>query len=442
MTATVESATLAEGRKGTKPVVVVSADTHIGPRAKEDLREYCPKNLLDEYDAWLDAVTEAGKDGAYDHRHAGNPDRIERLHLNDVPGHYDMHARIADMNRDGVAGAVIFHGSQNLEPLPFLDAVGTRIFRTGGSDEIEMEKETLAKVKVGLRMYNRWLADVCSIEPERHAGLVHLPIWDLEAAIDELKWGAEHGLRGVNFPAPRAGIKFFDDPAWEPFWNTCEEHNLPLTTHAGVGNPAEWAGPIAGALAQLEAAGYSVTKGLHRLIFAGVFERHPNLRIVYTEQTAQPSIWWEPAGEEYDSVWRKRNWQVGALCPRPPSEYMRHHVFLGASFLHRAPEEPWKASRGGYAGNVLWGSDYPHTEGTLVEHGDGTSTTRLSLSYIFSGTPERSVRQIAGANAAEVFGLDMAALERVAERIGAPTMDDLAVPPDPDDIPGYWSGND
>ncbi|OLT23121.1 hypothetical protein BJF78_07010 [Pseudonocardia sp. CNS-139] len=73
-----------------KPVVFVSADSHVGPRATEDLRQYCPKALLDEYDAWLAAVTEAGKDSAYDHRHAGNPGRVARLRLNDVPGHHDM----------------------------------------------------------------------------------------------------------------------------------------------------------------------------------------------------------------------------------------------------------------------------------------------------------------------------------------------------------------
>jgi len=440
----VTAPTISETRPATKsaPVVVVSADTHVGPRAAEDLRQYCPPTLRDEYDAWLAAVTEAGKAGAYDHRHSGNPDRIKRLRMNDVPGHYDMHARIADMNRDGVAGAVIFHGSQNLEPLPFLDAVGTRFFRTGGADELAMERQTLEKVKIGLHMYNTWLADVCSIEPERHAGLAHLPMWDLEAALEELTWAHGAGLRGVNFPAPRAGVRFFDDPAWEPFWRACEEFGMPLTTHAGVGNPAEWAGPIAGALAPLEAAGYPVTKGLHRLIFGGVFERHPDLKIVYTEQTAQPSMWWIPASEEYDSVWRKRNWQVREICPRPPSEYMKQHVFLGASFLHRAPDEPWKAARGGYAENILWGSDYPHTEGTLVEYGDGRSTTRTSLSYVFSGAPEQAVRPIAGANTASVYGMDMAKLARVAERIAAPTYADLSVAPDPHEVPDYWSGND
>ena len=35
-------------------------------------------------------------------------------------GHFDMHARLRDMDRDGIAAEVIFHGSQNFEPIPFL----------------------------------------------------------------------------------------------------------------------------------------------------------------------------------------------------------------------------------------------------------------------------------------------------------------------------------
>lgn len=52
------------------------------------------------------------------------------------------------------------------------------------------------------------------------------------------------------------------------------------------------------------------------------------------------------------------------------------------------------------------------------------------------------MREIAGANTASVYGMDMAKLARVAERIGAPTYADLSVAPDPHDVPDYWSGND
>lgn len=426
----------------TAPVVVISSDSHIGPRAREEMRSYCPAALVGEYDEWLNSWETSDRRSAYDARHDANTDRKRRLALNAVPGHYDIRARLRDMDADGVAGAVIFHGSQNNEPLPFLDAGGTRFFRTGGADELEMERFNLERVAVGLRMYNRWLADVCSVEPERHVGLCHLPSWDLDLALKEIVWAREAGLKGVNFPAPRSGIPPFDDPAWEPIWSVCEDLGMALSSHAGAGDPKQWEGRLSAVLPQLETSGFVLTKGLHRLIFGGVFERHPRLKIVYTEASAQPSLWWSNTCEEYDAVWRKRHWSIGDLCPRPPSEYMRDHVFLGASFLHRAPQEPWRAIRGGYDAQVMWGSDYPHAEGTMTKMDGVDSTTRMSLSYIFAGVPEQPTRQIAGLNAARVYGFDPVALATVAERIGSPTIDDLSLPPSEDQIPLYWSGED
>jgi hypothetical protein len=121
---------------------------------------------------------------------------------------------------------------------------------------------------------------------------------------------------------------------------------------------------------------------------------------------------------------------------------MTDHVFLGASFLHRDPAEPWRAVRGGYVRNVLFGTDYPHAEGTLVETGDERSTTRTALAYIFSGVPEAPLRRMAGQNAIDVYGLPGEALTQVAERIGAPSPEDLAESPNPDTVPAYWSGDD
>src|SRR5439155_19306644 len=88
----------------------------------------------------------------------------------------------------------------------------------------------LELVTVGQRMYNKWLSEQCSVQPERHVGLANLPMWDVEAAIRELEWASSVGLRGVNFPAPKPGIKPYDHPDWEPFWAACEERGMTLAT--------------------------------------------------------------------------------------------------------------------------------------------------------------------------------------------------------------------
>jgi hypothetical protein len=100
------------------PVAVVSADSHVGPRIKEDLRPYCPSAYLDEFDAFVAEYTlpEGGTHVHVDVDEYPFPEaqeRAGRARANAlVLGHYNMAARLADMDRDGVAAEVIFHGSQ------------------------------------------------------------------------------------------------------------------------------------------------------------------------------------------------------------------------------------------------------------------------------------------------------------------------------------------
>jgi hypothetical protein len=81
---------------------------------------------------------------------------------------------------------------------------------------------------------------------------------------------------------------------------------------------------------------------------------------------------------------------------------------------------------------LMWGSDYPHLEGTFV-YPDGTdlpSVTRLALRNTFAGLPSSATERMVGLNAIDVYNLDPVALEQVARDIDAPTLDDLAAPID------------
>ena len=100
------------------PAVVVSCDSHVGPLLRAQLRDYCPKEHLDEFDAFA-----AEHEATHGFTHTGEYDGAAFVaeHPNmSVAGHHDITARLADMDRDGVAAEVIFHFSQNGEPLPFV----------------------------------------------------------------------------------------------------------------------------------------------------------------------------------------------------------------------------------------------------------------------------------------------------------------------------------
>src|SRR5271155_643444 len=308
-----------------EPVILASADSHIGPRLKEDLRPYCPLEHLTEFDefaSWatsMVAAIEAQLNSSGDS--AASRSEMLREHNSHTAGHYDMRTRLADLNRDGVVAEVIFHGSQNLQPIPFVPALSDLVFTPVGVD--------LKMAAVGQHIFNQWLADAVSLEPERHVACAQLPMWNIGAAIKELTWAREAGLRAVNFPVPREGIREYDDADWEPFWSACEDLAMPLATHSGFGFFPMPTGRHAVCIGELEGGGWPSRRAIARLIFGGVFERHPRLKLLLSEGGGG---WWTYVADEMDSSFHSNRLQLGDQVSKAPSEYMGEQVFMGASF--------------------------------------------------------------------------------------------------------------
>jgi len=405
------------------PVVIVSNDTHVGPRLVEDLRPYCPSSHLDEFDQF--AADTAEQKRAAEDLLAGSG-YLDHPNFR-TAGHHDPAARLADYDHDGIAAGVLFHGSMNMEPVPFVPM-------TLGKATKVTDRQLTA---VGYRIYNRWMADFVSTAPHRHIGLAYLPMWDIDAAIAEVEWAHEAGLTGVNFPAMRDGdLPEYNRRRWEPFWQACEERQMPLITHVGSATNANYSGLESVALLQIESGNFASKRAIWWMIFAGVFERHPGLKLVITET---PGSWFTTTADELDGVYSwyeaKReeplNKALFEQVPRRPSEYMAQNVFFGASFA--SPLEVEQAVLHGIDTQLLWGSDYPHLEGTFVYQDDDPalpSVTRLSLRNTFCNVPEAETRRMVGGNAVDIYNLDGDALQAIARDIGAPTIDELAMPID------------
>ena len=412
--------------QATAPLVIVSCDTHIGPRLVEDLRRYCPQQLLAEFDdhaAGIQAKREAAAARRQRLSFGGNDaigdDWGVRFANLETPGHYDMHARLRDLDNDGVAAEVMFHDSQNGEPIPF--QTETLLARGGGGEQ------NFELLGAGQHLYNQWLADVCSIEPERHIGLMHLPMWDIAASITELEWARSVGLKGLNFPSPKPYMLPYNDPAWDPFFSACEDLDVTLCNHGGAGASSGGMGPGAMSIAKYEISMMSRICPMDLLVFGGVFERHPQLRLVTTES---PGLWWQFVLQEMDSIYLTDTVSYGPAekerVPRLPSEYAAEQVWIGASFQARFEAED--AIDRGYTDRVIWGSDYPHFEGTYQYDAigpNGEPMTWASLRFTYGGLPFDAVRAMLSGNAMHAYNLDQAALTAVAARINAPTYDDL-----------------
>jgi predicted TIM-barrel fold metal-dependent hydrolase len=335
-------------------------------------------------------------------------------------------ARLRDdaLDADGVAAEVIFPnadgaGLGGVDASPFGSGLGS----SGRSDG--------EQVMAGARAHNRWLAELCAESRERRVGLACVPILhDQDAAIAEIEWAAEHGLRGVLIPVSWAPFPGYHDPCYDRVWSACVDHDLTVHVHSGGGGPQDVGpGPGSAAIMTTE-AWFGPAHCLTVMLWGGVFERHPSLRFAVTEDGA----WWVP-----DLIWRADDKYTGAnhnvkkfganlyreVLRMKPSEYFRRNVFIGASTP--TPEEINRRERIG-VDNLMWGNDFPHPEGTWPD-------TRDWVAIRFHDVPRAEARKILGENALRCYPqLDVPRMREIAERIG-PTEHDVheaPVPPSPD----------
>ena len=231
----------------------------------------------------------------------------------------------------------------------------------------------------------------------------------------------------MNFPPPsKPGQLEYNRPEWEPFWSACEDLDVWFSTHSSGAAPFDYlSGPGGFEIMIYESGGWLARRAAWWLTHGLVFEHHPKLKLVITEQYEG---WYLPTMRELDSVYMTFGMQSG--LPKLPSEYLRSNVFLGASF-----PSPWltqDAVAEGYSDNVLWGRDYPHVEGVWQKLADETAepVTKVSLRHVLHKIPVQDALGIAGQNAVRELGLDGAALARIAADIGAPTGEELTRPPD------------
>ena len=408
----------------TRPLPVVSCDAHAGPRLKEDLRPYCPRAYLDRFDEYAEQhhVMMSGIDMGGMFAMGRDPDDAIRYkeaiaNINRTTGHYDPYQRLKEMDKDGVVAEINYPTTHNSESEPF---ILSDLF----IDPIDGDKELL---QVGSHIYASWLADWCKVAPDRLMGVVTPPLWDIEASIKEVEWAAKQGLHGVFLLMPRPGIKRYDSPAWDPFWAACQDTGLHLHTHSGAPIPKDIESHTAMIAAmEIELGGWPARMAMHQMIFAGVFERFPKLKITFTEQNFE---WWAASAREFDSVYANHRGQMMDVVKRKPSEYMASNVFIGASFL--APFEAQDAVANGYTANVMWGRDYGHIEGTFVvtESDDPASNPgRQSMRYAFADVPHDDIRKMVSGTAIGFYGLDGAKLQKIADEIRAPSIRELTTP--------------
>ncbi len=360
---------------------LISADTHAGG-SHAQYREYLDPGFRDAFDEWR---------GRYRNPYAdlGDDRRLRN---------WDDEMRNAQQDADGVSGEVIF---PNTVP-PFFP---TFVLFAPPPKPADYERR-----RAGIHAHNRWLVDFCARFPERRAGIGQIFLNDVDDAVADVTWIAEHGLRGgILLPNVAPDIDWIApifDRSFDPLWAACQDLEVPVNIHGGTGFPSYGRDPAA-MVYMLAEVGYFSRRPLILMLLAGVFERFPRLRVVLTEQ----GTGWVPevlAGLDATLARIRDHGAVGELrfaedvvLPRSATEYVASNVWFGASFPRRSDLEAVRASVG--IDHLMWGSDYPHDEGT---HPFTTETLR----QVFFDWDEADVRRVTAENAAALYGFDLDAL--------------------------------
>ena len=393
--------------QGEDRYIVVSADGHAGGNIA-DYRPYLATRWHDEFDAWA----------------AGFVMPYEDLLGDKGPRNWDSARRLRDLHADGQVAEVIF---PNTVP-PFFPKVSL------SSQPPAVTAADADRRWAGLQAHNRWLVDFCNDAPGQRAGVLQINLHDIEASVAEIRWAHEAGLRGgVLLPGtpPGSDLAQLFDSSYEPLWQVCEELAMPCNHHTGSASPPMGPTDVDAVIFLLEVSWFA-HRALTHLIVGGVLERHPNLKLCFTEQGTA----WVPeelkkldfffdrmggAGGSQEQAWGRA---VVERLSLKPSEYWARQCYVGASFI-RPAEVPLRHTVG--LDRIMWGSDYPHKESS-------SPYSREALRAAFADVPTEETAMLVGGNAAALYGFDLAALAPLAARHG-PRVSDTAVPLQPGELP-------
>ena len=313
---------------------------------------------------------------------------------NDHPGAMDKRERVKEMTADGVSAEVLYptHGLRAL------------------SLDVPPLEEACARV------YNDWLIDYCQAAPDRLIGLAMLSMYNIEGAIQEMERCRKAGLRGTviwQVPAPDLP---FTSSHYDPFWAAAQDLDMPVNLHILSGHGE---GKVR---AQIQITGQDhssvmdqdrrsvnqrltqIMDSLYDIIYAGVLERFPRLKIVLVES----EIGWIPfVLEQWDYYYKRHGIdRSGLLIKRPPSEYFHRQVY--ATFFNDAVGGHLLSWWG--MDNCMWSNDYPHVNSTWP---NSRQVVARDMGNLSAETRAKLLRE----NVAQLYNID---IPKLAATMGDP----------------------
>lgn len=265
------------------------------------------------------------------------PSRFQQLR----EGTYDLEKRIDDMNVNGLAAALNF---------PTFPTFAGKVF----IDEPDREAGLMA-----VRAYNDWhIHDWCEPYKGRMIPLVLLPLWDMQATLDEMRRMSKLGVHAISFPDNPSliGLPSLHNEYWEPFWKECCDLNMVINCHIGTGARAAHASDESPIDAWITTMPMSIANSAADWLFATFWDRYPSLKMALSEG----GIGWIPyLLERADFTYEHHHeWTFTNFGSERPSDRFKRHIItcfiddqFGVKNLEYMNEEM-----------VMWECDYPHSD--------------------------------------------------------------------------------
>ena len=244
------------------------------------------------------------------------------------------------------------------------------------------EAEVGAKVS---RVINDELAEATSKYGDRFSPLGTVPLQDTDAAVAELRYCVnELGMKGLEINSHVEGSEIAD-PRLEPFWAEVEKLGAVIVVHTdGHTHKDRLQGHN---FVNIIGHAFEATLATAHLIFNGVMDRYPDLKIVVVHGGGYLPAY---AGR-IDHAWRARA-DVREGVPNPPTDYLKRFFF--DTMVFEPDQLAFLIEKYG-ADHVMLGTDYPYDMG---------DEDPLALIGSVPGLNQDQIDLIAGGNAARLLG--------------------------------------
>ena len=292
-------------------------------------------------------------------------------------GCWDVHARIDDMNVNGILAALCFPQFPGF----------------GGQRFLAMQDKDLANATI--QAYNDWhFHEWVSAYPDRLMPISLLPLWNMDLLLAELQRMSKLGVHAVAFSDNPAmlGLPSLHDEYWEPFWKACADLDIVICCHIGSGAFPPHASDKSPIASWITSMPISIAATASDWLFAGFWKRYPTLKMCLSEG----GIGWIPyLLERADFTYSHHNGWTNLDLDEKPSDIFRKHIIscfiedeFGLDNLKAIGEDM-----------VCWECDYPHSDCTWPNTPEGVWKGLQKL-------PKATVDKITHLNAMREFRFD------------------------------------